>query len=113
MINIKAQVVAALTLLNIPVQYELFTHENITVPSISYLELTNNGRLSGDTIQYDDVNFQIKLWAKDVQYLSEKTLLINSAMEALGFTREFAQEVVFKGTISKVMRFRCITTNTI
>ena len=113
MINVKELIVTELSTLGIPVDYEMFTSENAAVPSISYLELTNVINLQGDTIEYDTVNYQIKLWATDIEYLTETSILISNIMRDLGFSRQFAQEVVSKGIISKVMRFRAITTNTI
>jgi len=113
MIDIKTLVVSELELIGIPVNYEMFTNEGIAIPSISYLELTNNDMLVGDTLEYDNVTYQIKLWSKDVQYLTETSILINNVMRDLGFRREFAQEIPSNGLLSKVMRFRAITTNII
>lgn len=111
MINVKDLIVEELLTIGIPVNYELFTSSGIEVPSISYLELTNTNLLQGNTLEYDTINFQIKLWSSDAEYLSVTSITISEIMRDLGFTRTFAQEIPNNGLISKVMRFAAITTN--
>lgn len=113
MIDVKELIVQELSVIGIPVNYELFVSEGLEVPSISYLELTNVNQLQGDTLEYDTVNYQIKLWSSDIEYLSTTSITISEIMRELGFKREFAQEVTSNGIISKVFRFRAITTNTV
>lgn len=113
MIDIKELVVAELLTAGIPVNYELFTSDSIAVPSISYLEISNTLKLQGDTLEYDSVSFQIKIWARDIEYLTQKSIVVSELMRDLGFTRTFMQEIPSEGLVSKVMRFAATTTNSI
>lgn len=108
MIDIKPLVVEALQGTGLNVYYELFTDSSAPIPCITYRETNNADRLTGDTLNYSDITFHIKLWARSVAETATYAALIDNALKPLGFTRTFADELVVDDVIQKILRYAAV-----
>lgn len=108
MVNMKPLVVEALETVGLPVFYELFVDATTTTPCITYMELNNADYLIGDTIEYSNLAFQIKVWSKSVSLMAQKSISIDEALKPLGFKRTFAAELFAGDMGQRIMRFEAI-----
>ena len=108
MVDLKPQVVEVLEALGLPVYYELFADASTPTPCITYMELNNADYLTGDTIEYSNLAFQIKVWSKSVSVMSQKSIEIDNALKQLGFRRTFAAELFAGDMGQRIMRFEAI-----
>lgn len=113
MIDFDKQIVAALSTIEVssgvylPVYYENFIIEDITLPCITYVENNNSSYLEGDTLRYSHLNYTIKLWIdnKNQQsYLED----IDDAMREIGFVRNSTNEIVNGRVIEKIMDYEAV-----
>lgn len=107
MVDIKKEVVQALNKTNIPVNYELFIDET-KIPCISYVEVNNADRLTGSSLEYSDIAFQITLWTRDVAEAAKAATIIDSELKALGFKRRSCNEFIQGSIIQKIFRYEAI-----
>jgi hypothetical protein len=91
MINYKKEFVEILQIAGVPVFYELFIRPE-HIPSISYSEYNNIETLSGDTLFYSSLGFQVKVWARTIQEVASIAGIIDDELRSAGFRREFYGE---------------------
>lgn len=60
MLDVKPQLVTALNKI-LPTYYELFVDSKTPLPCITYLEAGNSDNLTGDTLGYSDITFNVKI----------------------------------------------------
>lgn len=107
MVDVKKEVVQALSKTNIPISYELFIDET-KIPCISYVEVYNADRLTGDSLEYSDVAFQVTLWTKDIEESINISSIIDTELKALGFKRRSCNEFINGSVIQKIFRYEAI-----
>ncbi len=111
MVNVKDTIVAELETLSYPVYYEAFLGEDVEIPAISYLEITDVDTLVGTTVEYSEKVFQLKLWSKRISEIDTMAKGIDTIMKDLGFRRIYTNEFPVDGIVNKVMRYRALAKN--
>ena len=86
MINYHEQLVAALNTV-LPSYYEMTLHSGIKMPCISYMELTNVDTVTGDTLGYSRIQYQVKVWGTDIAVIQGYALEVDKVLRPLGFKR--------------------------
>jgi hypothetical protein len=92
MINYHAELVSALKTI-LPTHYELKLHSGLATPCISYMEVDNASRETGDTIGYSSLQYQIKVWGNRIEDLQTYALQIDNKLRPLGWTRISCREL--------------------
>lgn len=105
MIDIKQALVAALkTATSLDVYYELF-YKPGTIPAITYKELDNADLYNGDTVDYETLRYEIKIWSRSLDEVIAKSAAIDAALKPLGWSRYSAAENSNDTYIIKVLRY--------
>lgn len=106
MINYHTQLVSALKTI-LPTHYELKLHSGLPTPCISYMEVDNASRETGDTIGYSSLQYQIKVWGNRIEDLQTYALQIDNKLRPLGWTRVSCRELYDNEStmIQKVMLY--------
>jgi len=106
MINYHTELVSALRTI-LPTHYELKLHSGLPTPCISYMEVDNASRETGDTIGYSSLQYQIKVWGNKIEDLQTYALRIDNLLRPLGWTRVSCRELYDNEStmIQKVMLY--------
>ena len=105
MIDVKKDLVAALkSATSWTVYYELL-YKPGTIPAITYKELENNDLLNGDSVDYSTIRYEIKVWSYSMDEVIAKSIAIDSALKALGWSRYSSFEASYETQILKVLRY--------
>ena len=106
MINYHKKLVSTLKTI-LPTYYELITNRKMSIPCISYVELSNNANETGDTLGYSTIQYQIRLYAYSLEELQTYALKIDNALRLIGFKRTGCNEMfdVESTMIQKIMTF--------
>ena len=109
MIDYHSEFVAALETV-LPVYYEMFLHSGIKTPCISYMELNNYTRETGDTLGYSYITFQVKVWGNDLAALQAYALAVDRVLRPLGFKRISSGELADNNSamIQKIMTYEAL-----
>ena len=86
MIDFNKELKAALETV-LPAHYEMFLTSGTTTPCISYMELSNSDTVTGDTVGYSRLQYQVKVWGNNIELLQRYALEIDRVLRPLGFTR--------------------------
>ena len=92
MINYHKNMVKTLSTI-LPTHYELLLYKGISTPCISYMELSNSSRETGDTLGYSAIQYQIKVWSEKVEDLQNYALKIDDTLRPLGWKRVGSNEL--------------------
>lgn len=60
---------------------------------MSYLELSNIDTVTGDTLGYSRIQYQVKVWSNKIKDLQEYALEVDKALRPLGWRRVGSQEL--------------------
>lgn len=105
MIDVKTQLVSALkTSSGYEVYYELFT-QPATIPCITYREIDNIDTLTGDTIEYSEIRFEVRIYANSPSIIGTKASAIDAALKQLGYRRYYSYEDNDGRRIIKINRY--------
>lgn len=107
MIDYSPNIVTALKTV-LPTHYEMKVTSKTPVPCISYMEITNRDTVTGDTIGYSDLVYQVKVWANDKATISKYMVEVDKVMRNLGFKRIGSGELQDKQStmIQKVLTYQ-------
>ena len=94
----------------LPVHYEMTLSSQTETPCISYLESNNSSSVSGDTLGYSRIIYQVKVWDNDIQELQKYALQIDAVLRPLGFKRTSARELYDNQStmIQKIMNYEAL-----
>lgn len=92
MINYHQELKSALDKV-LPTYNELALTSKTETPCISYMELSNVDTITGDTLGYSRVVYQVKVWSNSVADLQRYALLVDIVLRPLGFKRTAANEL--------------------
>ena len=92
MINYHTTLVSALESI-LPTHYEMVLTSKTNTPCLSYLELSNVDVVTGDTLGYSRIQYQIKVWSNKIQDLQTYALEVDKALRPLGWRRVGSQEL--------------------
>lgn len=109
MINYHSSIVSTLESI-LPTHYEMVLTSNIKTPCISYLELSNVDTVTGDTLGYSRIQYQVKVWSNQIKDLQQYALEIDRALRPLGWKRVGSQELHDRNStmIQKVLTYEAI-----
>lgn len=91
----------------LPAHYEMTLTSGTETPCISYMELNNYTEESGDTLEYSAIQYQIKVWAKDISLIQKYALEVDKVLKPLGWKRQSAGELYDyqSSMIQKIMTY--------
>ena len=92
MIDYHKELVTALNKV-LPTHYEMVLHSGLATPCISYMELNNYDYMSGNTMGYSRLSYQVKVWGNNIAELQQYALEIDKVLRPLGFTRISTNEL--------------------
>lgn len=104
MINYNKELVEELSPI-LPVHYELFVDQAIKFPCITYKGHDNYDTQVGDTVEYANMSYMIKVWSDRVADLEQYGQEVHVKMRALGFKRINTQEMFVNGVGQRIMVF--------
>lgn len=109
MINYHTNLVSALEGI-LPTHYEMVLTSNTKTPCISYLELTNVDTITGDTLGYSRIQYQVKVWGEQIKDLQEYAMEIDRVLRPLGWRRVGSQELHDRNSamIQKVLTYEAL-----
>ncbi len=109
MIDLHKEMVSALSAV-LPTHYELALTANTRTPCISYMEISNVASAFGDTQEYSRIQYQVKVWAHDIEQIQKYALLVDVVMRTLGFHRVSSAELHDANStmIQKVLTFEAL-----
>lgn len=107
MIDCSPQLVEALRTVG-KVHYELFVNSETALPCITYMETGNRDNLTSEFLNYSDIEFTIKVWARKRSEIGKMAGQIDEVLRPLGFRRTGSNELTYDGIIQKIMRYSAI-----
>lgn len=109
MIDYHSNLVSALNTV-LPTHYEMALTSKTNVPCISYMELNNYVDVSGDTMGYSRLRYQVKVWGHDIGELQKYALEIDKVLRPLGFTRVSSGELYDNNStmIQKILTYEAL-----
>lgn len=109
MIDVYPDIRSALNTI-LPTHYEMTLHSGFKVPCISYMEVSNVDRISGETLGYSDISFQVKVWSTDISDIQKYSSEVDRVLRPLGWKRTSVVEAHDNNSsmIQKVMTYTAI-----
>lgn len=77
----------------LPAHYEMTLTSKTKTPCISYMEISNVDDAVGDTIGYSRINYQVKIWGKNIADIQDYALQVDLVLRPLGFKRTSSGEL--------------------
>ena len=109
MIDYHKQLVSALETI-LPTHYELALTSETSTPCISYMERNNYTAVSGDTVGYSRITYQVKVWGNKIAELQSYAQQIDNKLRLLGFKRVSSGELydINSTMIQKILTFEAL-----
>lgn len=109
MIDYHKEIVSALNTI-LPTHYEMTLHSGLATPCYSYMEVNNYSHLSGNTLGYSYLRFQVKVWANDIELIQKYALEADKALRPIGFKRVSTNELYDNNSsmIQKIMTYEAL-----
>lgn len=113
MIDYHKNLVNALNAI-LPTHYEMVLHSGLDTPCISYMELNNYDYVSGNTVGYSRITYQVKVWGNDIGELQKYALEIDNALRPIGFKRISSGELYDHNStmIQKILTYEALALET-
>ena len=113
MIDYHKNLVNALNAI-LPTHYEMVLHSGLKTPCISYMELNNYDYVSGNTVGYSRITYQVKVWGNDIGELQKYALEIDSALRPIGFKRISSGELYDHNStmVQKILTYEALALET-
>lgn len=85
-------------------------HSGLATPCISYMELNNYDYMSGETVGYSRISYQVKVWGNNIADLQKYAIQVDSVLRPLGFKRLSTNELydMQSTMIQKIMTFEAL-----
>lgn len=93
----------------LPTHYELFTDKEVKLPCLTYKTHDNSDAQVGDTIEYANIAYMVKVWSDRVADLDNYSLEVHEVMKALGFKRTNTNEIFANGVGQRIMIYEAIS----
>lgn len=109
MINYHAELVKALNSV-LPTHYEMTLTAGTKTPCISYMETNNYVSVSGDTLGYSVITYQVKVWGTQIADLQKYALEVDKVLRPIGFKRTSSNELYDRNSamIQKILTYEGI-----
>lgn len=106
MIDYHANLVKALEKV-LPTHYEMTLTADTETPCISYMELNNSSSTLGETMEYSNISYQVKVWDIDIAEIQKYALMVDAVLRPLGFRRTATVELYDRNSamIQKAMTY--------
>lgn len=106
MIDYHADLVKALEKV-LPTHYEMTLTADTETPCISYMELNNSSSTLGETMEYSNISYQVKVWDIDIAEIQKYASMVDDVLRPLGFRRTATVELYDRNSamIQKVMTY--------
>ena len=106
MIDYHANLVEALDEV-LPTHYEMTLTADTETPCISYMELNNSSSTLGETMEYSNISYQVKVWDIDIAEIQKYALMVDDVLRPLGFRRTASIELYDRNSamIQRVMTY--------
>lgn len=108
MIDYKPDFVKLLQPIGLPVLYELFANDKTPIPCLTYSERYNNILTAGDTIDYSNISFRVKLWGNSLEELAKYKEALDRTLKSAGFTRANYNELSVGSQIVEIFDYTAI-----
>lgn len=97
----------------LPTHYEMTLHSGLSVPCISYMELSNislTEAVDNATVGYSRITYQVKVWANDIGTIQKYAIEVDKVLRPLGFKRVSASELYDNNStmIQKIMTYEAL-----
>ena len=91
----------------LPTHYEMILTADTETPCISYMELNNSSSTLGETMEYSNITFRVKVWDIDIAEIQKYALMVDEVLRPLGFRRTASVELYDRNSamIQKVMTY--------
>lgn len=91
----------------LPTHYEMTLTADTETPCISYMELNNSSSTLGETMEYSNISYQVKVWDIDIAEIQKYALMVDDVLRPLGFRRTASVELYDRNSamIQKVMTY--------
>lgn len=93
----------------LPTHYELFIEGDLTLPCLTYKTYDNRDAQVGDTIEYANIAYMIKVWSDRVADLEQYSLEVHEKMKLMGFKRTNTNEMFVNGVGQRIMIYEAIS----
>ena len=113
MIDMREELVNTLKLTNLPVFIDYFTNKDTPIPCITYMEANNADLALGDTIEYSNIAYLIKIYSYDLNEIIETQEKVDKLLHQFGLKRTSVNEIINNNLISKILRYEGIGYNNI
>ena len=111
MISYSKELVLALGSV-LPIEHESFVDGKIVLPCLTYKMYDNRDTLIGDTLEYADITYMVKVWSDRVQDLEEYSLEVHQVMREHGFRRLNTNDIHANGVGQRIMIYEAISYKT-
>lgn len=94
----------------LPTHYEMILHSKIPTPCISFMETNNYVEVSGETLGYSRITYQVKVWSSDIEEIQKYVLMIDAVLRPLGFKRTSSNELYDNNSsmIQKILTYEAL-----
>lgn len=109
MIDFHKELVTTLSSV-LPTHYEMNLTSKTATPCISYMELNNYQDISGDTLGYSRLKYQVKVWGNDLAVLQKYAVDIDNLLRGKGFKRLSSGELYDNSStmIQKILTYEAL-----
>lgn len=95
----------------LPTHYEYFIKPSTKTPCITYRQYDDYDTLTGDTIEYTQLTYLIKIWSPKKKELEDNAIILHRVMQELGFRRVSTNELFTDNMGQKIMLYEGTTYN--
>lgn len=94
----------------LPTHYEMILTADTETPCISYMELSNSSSTLGETMEYSNISYQVKVWDIDITNVQAYASQVDEVLRPLGFKRTASRELFDRNSamIQKVMTYEAL-----
>lgn len=109
MIDYAAELVSALNTI-LPTIHELALTSQTKAPCISWQERNNASYALGNTREYSNLSYTVKVWGTDLEEIQNYAMQIDSALRTLGFKRVSSGELYDTNStmIQKILTYEAL-----
>ena len=94
--------------------YEMTLTSGLATPCISYMELGNQTEEQGTTLEYSRIQYQVKVWANNIETIQKYALEIDKTLRPLGWKRVGSNELHDNQSsmIQKILTYEALASET-
>ena len=109
MIDVTTTIISELRKTGLKVYSEYFVDSKTPIPCITYRQHDNSALKQGDTMEYSNQVFHVKVWDKDLKSLSEYSSMIDTIMRDMGFIRVNTIDLSVDGIHQRDLKYKALS----